>query len=145
MIYKEPTIYKSGGDNSYTLKEYNYTVLPKYSSYFSQQIKNLKSCSNGVVQLCGSIHITTSFTPTHDASDGAHSSNEWPLVCYFENVDFLENESNQSTLFYYLQSNIPNIISAVIEIVPSEKKVYVRLTHRNITPEYYHLMGTFLA
>ena len=147
MIYKQPSIYKMGGNDKYTFKEYDYTPLTKYASYFSPHLKNLKSCSNGILQLSGSIKVINGFTPHYEPSDGEHSSSSWPLVFYFENVDYLENESNQSTLFFHSSTphNIDTII-AVIEIVPSDRKVYVRFNASYaIYPEYYHLMGTFIT
>ena len=125
------------------VQEYDYKVLTKYSNYFSPHLKNLKSCSNGMIQLEGSVNITASFTPHYDPSDGTHSSNSWPLLFYFENVDYLQEFSNQNALF--IKSDTSKFRLLVIEIEPTEKKVYVRIQSGAIESDYYHLFGTFIS
>lgn len=125
------------------IKEYDYVPLSKYANYFSVHMKNLKSSNNRIIQLEGSVHITQNVSPRYDPSDGDHSSSAWPLLFYFENVDYLQSSSNQTALF--INSNGTKILLIVVEFEPLKRKVYIRTNATEIAADYYHLIGTFIS
>lgn len=91
MIYKEPTIYKSGEDIQ---KEFNANfielkpiVLDKYKPYINYtHFENQKIVYNKLSKIFvfgSGLEITSSFTPYYSNTD-PEGDNDWPVIAYFE-------------------------------------------------------------
>jgi hypothetical protein len=91
MIYKEPTIYKSGEDIQ---KEFNANfielkpkVLDKYKSYINYtHFENQKIVYNKLSKIFvfgSGLEVTSSFTPNYSNTD-IEGDNDWPVIAYFE-------------------------------------------------------------
>lgn len=145
MVYKVPTIYKMGSDElDLKIESYNFVPLQKYASKFDlDQPPYLKTANNGIVQLCSSISCISQFTPYYEPTDGEHSSINWPLLGYFENVENLKNNTyNTSIVFDYLGRIYP----IGLHIWATDKKVYLCWNRPNAVPqEYLNLIGCFLG
>lgn len=99
MIYKQPSIYKSGSNSWKDLNgEFKSidAVAVKYGSNFTSYLSATYHKKGGLLIIGGSVNITTSFTPTY-SSDDEYGSSGWPCLMTID----LTNEDFQIEDGYY--------------------------------------------
>lgn len=104
MIYKQPSIYKSGDDLEKQFNdnfiEIRAKILDKYKPYVDYANFELPIIYNKLTQILlfnRALNVTTSFTPYY-SSDDVKGDSDWPTFAYFEIPS-----SHRETLYFPLQ------------------------------------------
>lgn len=151
MIYKEPTVYKSGGsditpDFIDANKSYPITFLSKYSSYIGYNDATIKYNELlGLVYVQGVINVTSSFTPVYSSSDPGGGSNTWPCVGEIE-LDNILADINAQLIFGDLIRSTPYINEFRIRLIKNSSKAFIYMSsNKQITGNnWYQLYSTTL-
>ena len=127
MIYKQPSIYKSGFDPK-VLKEIEFLKfkrLDKYANNINASLDTTNAISyNKSTNLCcvsTAINITNSFTPVYDVSDGVGTT-DWPAIAYCE-IDDLNPSSNYSYFTIAVDPVSNNFFSVLFYLQQNNNKV----------------------
>lgn len=142
MIYKQPSIYKSGEDIEKAINDnmiiLSPKILDKYKSYVDwQNFENTQLNFNKLTKvfLCGMAFLaTSSFTPYYSDSDGGGDS-DWPIFAYFE-----MGENYQALSNYFPICSSANVYNKWGLTSNGNGKVWVRLNKNFTIPTGYNFL-----
>jgi len=142
MIYRQPSIYKSGEDIENAINDnmiiLSPKILDKYKSYvdwegFESNQINFNKLTK--VFLCGMAFLANnSFTPYYSDSDGGGDT-DWPIFAYFE-----MGENYQALSNYFPLCASGNVYNKWGLTSNGNGKVLVRLTKNFTIPAGYNFL-----
>jgi hypothetical protein len=132
MIYKQPSIYKSGDDLEKQFNdnfiEIRAKVLDKYKNYVDYENFQLPIIYNKLTQVFlfnRALNVTQSFTPYY-SSDDIKGDVDWPTFAYFEIPS-----SHRETLYFPLRKSVESPLRTWALASYEDNIVAIRMDHND--------------